>query len=86
MYNIDIKNFDYLEDRIDTHEKRPQTYGTQLHSKDDSSDLEFHPIKNIKSVDKKRKEVGLGSLKGYAESMEKMCSQKVILPKGYSED
>lgn len=81
--DIDLKNYAYLKDRISVYEKNPQTYGTQLHSKNETSDLKFHPIENIENIDIKRKEVGLYSLKEYAQSMEKLCNQKVILPKNY---
>lgn len=84
LNDIDTRNYAYLIDRINTYENSPQIYGTQTHSKGESSDLEFHPIENVKNVDDKRKEVGLVSLKEYAESMEKMFNQKVILPKDYS--
>jgi hypothetical protein len=84
LNDIDVKNYAYLKDRLSMYEKTPQTYGTQLRSKDGSSDLKFHPIKDIKSIDQKRNEVGLDTLKDYAESMEKMYNQKVLLPKGYS--
>lgn len=83
LSDIDVKNYAYLKDRLSMYEKTPQTYGTQLHSKDDSSDLQFHPIGDIKNIDKKRNEVGLDTLKDYAESMEKMSNQKVLIPKGY---
>lgn len=84
LEDIDIKNYAYLKDRLSMYEKTPQTYGTQLHSKDGSSDLKFHPIDDIKNIDKKRKEAGLDTLIEYADSMEKMCNQKVVLPEGYS--
>ncbi len=83
LNDIDIKNYAYLTDRICTYEGLPQIYGTQLKSSDDSTQLEFFTINNLKTIDEQRKEIGLDSLGDYAESMAKMCSQKVILPKGY---
>lgn len=82
--DADKINYALLTDRINVYEGIPQVYGSQTHSEDDESDLEFHPIKNVEVVDKKRREVGLNSLKEYAEWMEETFKQKVILPKGYT--
>jgi len=64
----DPVNYAYLVDRIAMYEGEKQIYGTQLHYNSENI-LEVYPIKDKKNVDKKRAEVGLGSLKKYLKIM-----------------
>ena len=59
----------YLEDRIATGDGRPQIYGTQFHKNADGQ-LEPLPIKDQDNVDKRRKEMGLETLKENQKRMQ----------------
>jgi len=80
--DIDIRNYAYLKDRILVYKNKPQIYGTQTISKDNI--LNFQPIENISNVDTYREEVGLNTLKEYADDMKEMLDMSVELPKNYS--
>ncbi len=77
---IDPKNLAYLADRVAVGEGKKQVYGTQLTFKDGK--LVPHPaIEDEANVDKRRAEVGLGSLKEYIESAEKVYKGEAPKPK-----
>lgn len=71
-----------LTDRIQIYKRKKQIYGTGLILEAGSDVLKFRPIKDIKNVDKRRKEMGLNTLSEYAREYEK-DGQKVELPKDY---
>lgn len=60
-------NIAYLEDRVKVNSGRPQIYGTQFYEHDGI--YEPRPIEELDKVDKRRKEVGLESLKEYARML-----------------
>jgi len=62
----------YLTDRIAVNKKRKQTYGTQFHQGRDGK-LKPRPIKDIKNLEKRRKEIGLESFNKYKKKMEKLA-------------
>ena len=64
-------NLAYLIDRVLTHEKRKQLYGTQFRLERKLNTLSPHPIQNIKNLDKRRKAMGLGSFSEYKKLIEK---------------
>ena len=66
-----------IKDKWLIYNKKEQLYGTQFHMDATTKKTIFFPIKHIGKVDKKRKEMGLGTLKYYAEHY------KVLLPEGY---
>lgn len=71
-----------LIDRIEVYNDRPQIYGNLLVLKKGDDVWRFRPIKDIKLVDSLRAEMGLNSLKGYAEEVED-DGDKVELPSEY---
>jgi hypothetical protein len=54
-----------LEDRIRMREGKPQLYGSQLRTNEQTGKLELYPIEDEESVDKRRVAVGLMPLKEY---------------------
>jgi hypothetical protein len=54
-----------LIDRINMRKGVPQIYGTQLVFDKLTGKYKLYPIENIKNVDERRKEVGLGTLREY---------------------
>lgn len=63
----------YLTDRILINEGKPQIYGTQFYE-DSNEKLIPRPIKNINTLEKRRKLVGLRTFKFYKKQMEKTLS------------
>lgn len=68
-------NIAYLEDRILTAEGKPQLYGTQFQGTGKS--LRPRPIADEKSVDRRRKSMGLGTMAEYTKLMQKEYGEKV---------
>lgn len=62
-------NIAYLEDRILTAEGKPQLYGTQFQGTGKS--LRPRPIADEKSVDRRRKSMGLGTMAEYTKLIQK---------------
>ena len=56
-----------LIDRIRMRKGQKQLYGSQLHSNGGDSKMEFHPIEDEENVNKRRAEMGLGSIEEYAK-------------------
>ncbi len=65
---VSMRNIAYLEDRVRIGEGRPQLYGTQFHTTE-QGDVEPLPIEDAEQVDRRRAEVGLGTLAEYAARM-----------------
>lgn len=61
----------FLTDRIQIHQKKKQIFGTQFTLNDKTLKLEPRPIEDPKSVDKRRKKIGLQSLGAYSRYMNK---------------
>lgn len=60
--NASGQNYAYLIDRININEGKPQVYGTQIIM---SGDTKIKPCIDIANLDKRRKSVGLTSIKEY---------------------
>ena len=58
----------YLTDRVLVNEGKPQLYGTQFHVRDGRR--RPRPIREPDNVDKRRKAVGLSTLREYTELMQ----------------
>jgi len=82
--DYDTRNYAYLIDRINVYKGKPQIYGTQTTSKDNSDTYEFQPIKDIENIDALRREMNLSTLREYAELMEDMNKKRFKLPDGYT--
>lgn len=85
LSSVDIKNYAYLLDRVNSYQGRPQVYGTQLIMEKGNDYWEFEPISKITKVDARRKDIGLEPLRKYAKKLEKTYKQKVNLPRNYRE-
>lgn len=57
----------YLTDRVLVNESKPQVYGTQFHIADGKQ--QPRPIRDSENVDKRRKAMGMSTLKEYTETM-----------------
>lgn len=62
--DIDRANIAYLTDRLLAAQNKKQIFGTQF-SFDKSGKLKLNPVKNLKIIEKLRKEYNLPSLKKY---------------------
>ncbi len=82
---FDTESLALFEDRINVYNNKPQVYGSQAYCPTNSKTWCFREIVDIKNVDKRRKQIGLVSLKEYAKVMEKYYQYKLELPKGYIE-
>jgi len=60
----------FLTDRILVNKGKPQIYGTQFY-KNKAGKFGPRPIRNIETIDERRKSVGLGNFKIYKKKMEK---------------
>lgn len=74
-------NIATLEDRICMYKGEPQIYGSQAHFSSDSNVWQFHGIVDIANVDERRREVGMSSLREYAENL--FSGEQYLLPEGY---
>lgn len=63
-HDVLARNIAYLEDRIATHENRPQLYGTQFRTNDDGL-LEPFPIFEVERLDERRKSMDLEPFSEY---------------------
>ena len=64
----------YLTDRVRVGENKKQVYGTQFREVDGR--FEPYPIEDEANVDKRRKEMGLGSLAQYRKKVEELYKKK----------
>ena len=69
---IRLSDVAYLTDRVLIHEKKPQIFGTQFRKNAGETHFKPLPIKDIKNVDKRRKEYGLSSFKENMKSINKL--------------
>ena len=69
--NVDTKNVAYLTDRILVSLGKKQIYGTQFY-KDEFGKLVPRPIKEIEALDKRRRNMNLGTFENYKKKMEKL--------------
>ncbi len=75
--DTDSKNYAYLYDRVSISTQNPepikeQYYGTQGKCLEDGTWQAF-PIKNLKSLEKRRKQMGLTPMSEYKESFKTIC-------------
>jgi hypothetical protein len=64
--DADKQSFAMLDDRVRTHEGRPQRYGSQIRGNRDTK-MTFWQIEDEENVDKRRAEMGLEPLAEYAK-------------------
>jgi hypothetical protein len=57
-----------MEDRILMMEGKPQIYGSQISKNGETHKWELYTLEKPETVDKRRAEVGLGSLKEYVKN------------------
>ncbi|MBI2103591.1 hypothetical protein HYT59_01145 [Candidatus Woesebacteria bacterium] len=62
-------NIAYLTDRILVNKGTPQIYGTQFY-RNRAGKLLPRPVLNVRSLDRRRKEMGLASFKDYKQKVE----------------
>ena len=65
------QNIAYLEDRVRVGQGQPQIYGTQFFT-NEQEELVPRPIEDPENVDKRRAEVGLGTLEEYTSRMKSL--------------
>lgn len=70
------KDVVYLTDRVLINQGQKQRYGTQFKRDPKTKQIISQPIANVKEVDKRRKEVGLGPLKESLDFMNKKFIKK----------
>ena len=70
----------FLTDRIRTNEKKPQKFGTQFYT-NKKGEFTYWPIRDIRNVDRRRAEYGIGPLAEYIKSAKsfKLAPIKKIL-------
>jgi hypothetical protein len=56
-----------VEDRILTFQNKPQLYGSQLHTNQETGKMEFFPILDEAHVDERRASMELGPIAEYAK-------------------
>ena len=66
-------NLAYLTDRVHVNEDKEQIYGTQFHMVDGKNVP--RPIADAANVDKRRNDVGLGTLSEYARRMRQLAER-----------
>ncbi len=64
---VSRKDVAYLTDRVQVNEGKPQVYGTQFHVVDGAR--QPRPIHDAPNVEKRRKSMGLTTMKEYTELM-----------------
>lgn len=67
--NANPGNLAYLEDRVALREGRPQIYGSQAAKNKSTNKMYISPMIDPDNVDKRRAEVGLGTMAEYAAKM-----------------
>ena len=60
--NASPTEFAYLTDRVNLNQKKLQVYGTQLQLNEKGSSYEPKPVIDVKNLNKRRAEVGLGTI------------------------
>ena len=61
-------HFAFLKDRILMYTHKKQIYGTQALWDKDLKKMKIYPIKDLKNVNKRRKEIGLGTVEEHAKT------------------
>ncbi len=80
LKNINPLNYAQLVDRVRTYEGKNQLYGTQFTSiEGKKGTYKLHKIYNSKGVDRRRKEIGLETLKEYLERISLERNITIIL-------
>lgn len=74
---VDAGNLAYLEDRIAIGNGKKQIYGTQLELDSVTGKYKILPIEDSINLDKRRKEVGLPSLKKYLSDIEEYRKEPI---------
>jgi hypothetical protein len=63
--NADPSNYAYLIDRVNVNTGKPQVYGTQMKLNQEGSSYEPKPVVDPENLNKRRAEVGLGTIEEY---------------------
>jgi tetratricopeptide (TPR) repeat protein len=63
--NASPSNYAYLIDRVNVNTGKPQVYGTQMKVNNDQSSYEPKPVIDPENLNKRRAEVGLGTIEEY---------------------
>ncbi len=63
------ESYALMYDRIQFHEGKPQLYGTQIISDEETHQMKFYPIEDEANVNKRRAEFGMMPIETYAEMM-----------------
>jgi hypothetical protein len=63
--NANPSNYAYLIDRVNVNTGKPQVYGTQMKLNKDESSYEPKPVVEPENLNKRREEVGLGTIEEY---------------------
>lgn len=66
--DLNKSNIALMEDRILTMDGKPQKYGSQISQNFETKKWEIYNLENPEFVDKRRSEVGLGTLKEYLQN------------------
>jgi hypothetical protein len=66
--DLDKSNIALMEDRILMMDGKPQIYGSQISENRETKKWELYELEKPETVDKRRAEVGLGSLKEYVKN------------------
>ena len=67
--NANPSNYAYLIDRVNVNTGKPQVYGTQMNLNKDQTSYEPKPVIEPENLNKRREEVGLGTIEEYIEIM-----------------
>ena len=67
--NANPSNYAYLIDRVNVNTNKPQIYGTQMKLNHDQTSYEPKPVIDPENLNKRRAEVGLGTIEEYIETM-----------------
>jgi hypothetical protein len=66
--DLNKSNIALMQDRILMIDGKPQIYGSQISQNRETKKWELYKLENVETVDKRRAEVGLGSLKEYVKN------------------
>ena len=67
--NANARDYAYLIDRVLVNHDKPQIYGTQMQLNRDSTSYEPKPLVEPEYVDARRKEMGMGPIEWYIQTM-----------------
>ncbi len=80
LEDVEPINYAMLCDRVETWQNKPQIYGTQFVSVEDSKNTyKLKELKDPELVDKRRRDIGLESLQDYINKLSKERNVKLII-------